>query len=101
MSPSRRPLRHTSDERHQRKVTRRIPMQPRNAQRARATIAAAVSALFGDLAFAAPAAAQGVIASGAGRAGATVAGLVALIGVITGGLALVRSRGGIGTGKGR
>lgn len=39
---------------------------------------------------AAPAAAQGVIATGSGRAGATVAALVALVGVAVGGTALRR-----------
>ena len=79
------------------------------------------------VAIATPAAAQGVIATGSGRAGASVAAMVALIGVITGGRALARngrdgaivalvmgligtflaglhlatSSGGIGTGNGR
>ena len=61
-------------------------------------IAAAASALLG---LAAPSAAQGVIATGSGRAGATVAALVALIGVVTGGLALARSSGRVATGNGR
>ena len=65
---------------------------------ARAAIAVAVSAVLGELGLAAPAAAHGVIAAGSGRAGATVAGPVALIGVVIGGRALVRSR---GPGKGQ
>lgn len=40
-----------------------------------------------------PAAAQGVIATGSGRAGATVAALVALLGVGTGGFAATRTAG--------
>src|SRR5262245_2485037 len=67
----------------------------------RAAIAASASGLLAELGFGTPAAAQGVIATGSGRAGATVAALVALIGVIVGGLALGRSRAGIGAGKGR
>ena len=46
-------------------------------------------------------AAQVVIGTGSGRLGATVAALVALIGVVIGGLALARSAGRIGTGNGR
>ena len=61
----------------------------------------AITAAFTVLCLAAPATAQGVIATGSGRAGATVAALVALIGVVTGGLALARSAGRIGTGNGR
>jgi hypothetical protein len=49
----------------------------------------------------APAAAQGVVGTGNGRAGATVALVVVLIGVITGGVALARSARRIGTGSGR
>jgi hypothetical protein len=60
-----------------------------------------VSALLGGFVLAAPAAAQGVIGTGSGRAGATVAAVVALIGVIAGGLALVRSAGRFGAGNGR
>jgi hypothetical protein len=41
---------------------------------------------------AAPATAQGVIATGSGRAGATVAALMALLGVVAGAFALVRDR---------
>jgi hypothetical protein len=41
-------------------------------------------------ALAAPAAQAGVIATGSGRAGATVAALVALVGVVVGGLAVAR-----------
>ncbi|HZR82908.1 MAG TPA: DUF6223 family protein [Candidatus Binatia bacterium] len=59
----------------------------------RIAYAAASAALLG-VALATPAAAQGVIATGSGRAGAQVAALVALIGVITGGLALRAARGG-------
>jgi hypothetical protein len=62
---------------------------------------AAASSLLGGFGLAAPAAAQGVIGTGSGRAGATVAALVALIGVVTAGLALARSAGRIGTGNGR
>lgn len=40
------------------------------------------------LLLAAPAAAQGVIATGSGRAGASIAALLALLGVLSGGLAL-------------
>ena len=43
--------------------------------------------------FATPAAAQGVIATGSGRAGAQVAALMALLGVVAGGLALARATG--------
>ena len=43
----------------------------------------------------------GVIGPGSGRAGASVAAVVALIGVVIGGLALARSAGRIGTGNGR
>ena len=59
---------------------------------ARVAIVAAASALLGGFGLAAPAAAQGVIGTGSGRAGATVAAVVALIGVVVGGLALARSR---------
>ena len=78
-----------------RSLVTRTRAQPRVA------LAAAASALLGELGLATPAAAQGVIATGSGRAGATVAALVALLGVVSGGLALARSRGQIGTGKGR
>ena len=64
-------------------------------------IAGAASALLWGFGVAAPAAAQGVIGTGSGRAGATVAAIVALIGVVTGGLALARSAGRIGAGNGR
>ncbi|MDX2168129.1 MAG: DUF6223 family protein [Deltaproteobacteria bacterium] len=53
------------------------------------------------LGVAAPAAAQGVIATGSGRAGASVAALLALAGVVVGGLALARSADRNGSGKGR
>lgn len=69
-----------------------------------AAIAAGAAALLGGLGPVAPLAAQtsaGVIASGSGRAGATVALVVALIGVIVGGLAAARSAGRIGAGNGR
>ena len=46
-------------------------------------------------------AAAGVIGAGSGRTGSTVAAVVALIGVVIGGLALARSAGRIGTGTGR
>ena len=62
-------------------------------------VAIATAALLG-FGLAAPAAAQGVIGTGSGRAGAIVAWVVALIGVVTGGLAL-RSARRIGTGNGR
>ena len=61
---------------------------------------AIAAALLGGLGFAAPAAAH-VIGPGSGRTGATVAALVALIGVVTGGLALARSAGRFGAGNGR
>ena len=64
-------------------------MQSRDAQVA--PIASAAAALLGGFGLAAPAAAQGVIGTGSGRAGATVALIVALIGVVIGGLALSRS----------
>ena len=54
-------------------------------------IATAAAALFGVVVLAAPAAARGVIGPGSGRAGAQVAAVVALAGVVTGGLALARS----------
>jgi hypothetical protein len=61
---------------------------------------AAASALLGGFGLAAPAAAH-VIGPGSGRTGASVAAMVALIGVVTGGLALARAAGRIGTGNGR
>jgi hypothetical protein len=64
-------------------------------------IDAAAFALVAELVFAAPPAAQGVVGTGSGRAGATVAAVVALIGVVTGGLALARSAGRTGTAVGR
>jgi hypothetical protein len=89
-------------------------MQPRIAQRGRDWSAAVVGArkrlsaavtvaftLLGGVAVAAPAAAQGVIGTGSGRAGAIVAWGVALSGVIAGALALARSAGRIGIGDGR
>jgi hypothetical protein len=80
-------------------------MQSRHAQRTRSLLriarVAIATALLGGFCLAAPAAAQGVIATGSGRAGATVAGMVALIGVVTGGLALARSASRMGTGNGR
>ncbi|XXZ53924.1 DUF6223 family protein [Sorangium sp. So ce341] len=63
--------------------------------------AAAAAALLGGVGLAAPAAAQGVIGPGSGRAGATVAVVVGLIGAVVGGLALARSVGRTGTGNGR
>ena len=76
-------------------------MQSRSRSLLRAVRVAIAAALLGGSGLAAPAAAQGVIATGSGRAGATVAGIVALIGVVTGGLALARSAGRIATGNGR
>jgi Family of unknown function (DUF6223) len=67
----------------------------------RVALVAIAAALLGGFGLAAPAAAQGVIGTGSGRAGAVVAWLVALIGVVIGGLALARSAGRIGTGNGR
>ncbi len=58
-------------------------------------IVAAAAALLRGFGLAAPAAAHvsaGVIGTGSGRAGAIVAAVVALIGVVIGGLALARSR---------
>lgn len=66
-----------------------------------APVVIAAAALVEGFALAAPAAARGVIATGSGRAGATVAGVIALIGVVTGGLALARSARRIGPGNGR
>jgi len=68
---------------------------------ARIPFAVAVSAILGELALAAPAAAQGVIGAGSGRAGAIVAWAVALIGVVTGGVARSRSVRGVGPRNGR
>src|SRR5687768_12009350 len=106
MSPSRRPFRHITDERHPPDVTpqgvvgarRSLVTRARSLFRARV---AAASALLGWFGLAAPAAAQGVVGTGSGRAGAIVAWVVALIGVVTGGLALARSAGRVGTGNGR
>jgi hypothetical protein len=75
----------------------------------RHVLAAAAAVLLGAFGFAAPAAAhvstQPVAASaystGPGRIGATVAAVLALIGVVLGGLALARSAGRFGTGDGR
>lgn len=63
----------------------------REARRdARPLVLAVAAAALNTIPFAlaTPAAAQGVIATGGGRAGATVAGLIALVGVATGGLAV-------------
>ena len=58
--------------------------------------------LLGGLELSAPVAAQaGVIATGSGRAGAVVAGVVALVGVFVGWLALARAGRRMGTGDGR
>ena len=59
------------------------------------------AALLGGVGLAAPAAAQGIVGTGSGRAGATVAAVVGLTGVVIGGLTLARSAGRIGTGNGR
>jgi catechol 2,3-dioxygenase-like lactoylglutathione lyase family enzyme len=64
-------------------------------------LALAAVALLGGVGLAAPAAAQGIIGTGSGRTGASIAAVVALIGVVIGGLALARSSGRIGGGKGR
>jgi hypothetical protein len=69
--------------------------------RSRLRFARAAIALLGGVGLAGPAAAQGVIATGSGRAGASVAALVALIGAIVGGMALSRAAGRRGTGNGR
>ena len=71
-----------------------------------ALIAAAAAALLGGFGLAAPAAAHasvraGLIGPGSGRAGASLAAAVALIGAVIGGLALARSAGRMGTGNGR
>jgi len=58
---------------------------------ARVGLAAAGADLLARVMLAAPAAAQGVIATGSGRAGASIAALTALGGVAAGGLALARS----------
>jgi len=63
-------------------------MRSRSAQR---KVAGAAAALLMEVALAAPAAAQGVLGTGSGRTGATVALIVAGIGVVTGALALSRS----------
>lgn len=59
----------------------------------------ATALLLGAVGLASPAAAQGVIATGSGRAGATVAALVALVAVVVGGYALRRSRDRPGSGR--
>ena len=69
-------------------------------------IAGAAAALLGEFGLAAPVAAHapvaaGLIGGGSGRAGASLAAVVGLIGAIIGGLALARSAGRIGTGNGR
>lgn len=85
-----------------RRRDRREKTCSRSLRRVRAlAVAFAAAALLEGLGLAAPAAAQGVIATGSGRAGATVAGLVALIGVVAGGLALARSAKRSGAGSGR
>ena len=58
---------------------------------ARVGLAAAAADLLVRAVLAVPAAAQGVIATGSGRGGASVAALTALGGVAAGGLALARS----------
>lgn len=75
---------------------------------ARRGLAAAGAALFAVFVLAAPAAAHastqptavGVTYMSAGRLGATVAAVVALTGVVVGGLALARPAGRFGTGSG-
>ena len=72
----------------------------------RVTLSAAAAALLGQVGLAAPATthvslAAGVIGPGSGRAGASLAAVVGLIGVVIGGLALSRSAGRIGPGNGR
>jgi hypothetical protein len=71
-----------------------------------ALMTTAAATLLGGVGLAAPAAAQvpvaaGVIGPGSGRAGASLAAVVGLIGVIIGGRALAHSAGRIGTGEGR
>ncbi len=75
-------------------------MRSRSVRRSRPAIAAAF-VLVGAFGLAAPAVAQGVIATGNGRAGATVAALIALIGVIVGAVALTRSTRPSDKGNGR
>lgn len=75
----------------------------------RLTLAVAAAALLGVFVLAAPAAAHtsvqptaaSVTDMSAGRLGATTAAVLALIGVIIGGLALARPAGRFGTGSGR
>ncbi|WP_274564855.1 DUF6223 family protein [Streptomyces spiramyceticus] len=72
-------------------------------------LAAATAGLLGAFGLATPAAAHASVQSAAadvytmsaGRRGAVVAALLALTGVVIGGLALARSTGRIGTGPGR
>src|SRR5437868_1740925 len=80
-------------------------MIPRRTIRARlpirvTLIAIAAAALLAELGLAAPAGAQGVIGTVPGRVGGSEAAVVALIGVVTGALAL-RSARRAGTGNGR
>jgi hypothetical protein len=62
---------------------------------------ASAAVFLGATALAAPAAAQGVIGPGSGRTGASIAAVVALIGVVLGGRALARSRRPAGSGSRR
>jgi hypothetical protein len=69
-----------------------------------ALIATAAAALLGGFGLAVPAAAQvsvaaPVIGRGSGRAGASLAAVVGLIGAVIGGLALARSAGRFGNGE--
>ena len=87
-----------------------IDVSPSSARRSlRATDLLAAAAVVGGFGFAAPAAAHVLLQPAAatvysmspGRIGAVVAGVVGLIGVVIGGLALARSAGRIGAGNGR
>lgn len=76
---------------------------------ARLTLALAAAVLLGVFVLAAPAAAHasvqptaaGVTSMSAGRLGASTAAVLALIGVVIGGLSLARPAGRFGTGSGR
>jgi len=71
----------------------------RSPRRVRAPAVGGAAAALLDLA--APAAVQGVIATGSGRDGAIVALVLGLVGMCLAGLHLATSSGGIGTGNGR
>jgi hypothetical protein len=71
----------------------------RNPQRGRSRARLVLAGVALAAGLAAPAAAQGVIATGSGRGGAIVAWGVALAGVIAGGLARARSGRSAGSGR--